>query len=78
MPVSVARWDMWPVPGTAFDLPHGVVYTGGFGAGAPREVCPSAFRPTAEYAQAILATGFPIARDSGGDALKAFIRRVQG
>lgn len=77
--VSVGLWDgMRPVLGVIQDLPHRSLYTGIVGVGAWRDDVPIRVSGVQDRRQAILATGFPVARDYGDAALTAFIGRVQG
>jgi myo-inositol-1(or 4)-monophosphatase len=76
--VSVGLWDgNTPILGAVYDLPRRILYTGCAGAGAWRDGKSMRVSTTVEREQAILATGFPVARDYAKDALARFVQRVQ-
>lgn len=76
--VSIGLWDgMMPILGVIYDLSRGHIYAGRVGGGAWRNNVPMHVSATAECGQGILATGFPTGRDYGGEALGAFVGRIQ-
>jgi myo-inositol-1(or 4)-monophosphatase len=76
--VSVGLWDgNTPILGAVYDLSRRVLYTGCVGAGAWRDGRVMRVSSTVERGQAVLATGFPVARDYAKEALTGFVERVQ-
>jgi len=76
--VSIALYDAWrPLLGVVYDFNRGELFSGLVGKGATlngQSIQPSS---TQQVSQAVLATGFPAARDYSDDSLLRFLRRVQ-
>jgi myo-inositol-1(or 4)-monophosphatase len=76
--VSIGLWEgHTPILGVIYDLPRRTLYGGGVGMGAARDGMAIKVSGTIERRQAILATGFPVARDYANEALSGFMQRVQ-
>ncbi len=76
--VSIALWENGqPHIGVVFDFGTGCLFSGVVGQGAMLNGKPVTVAGTSDIGKAVLATGFPSARDYGDEALAASIRKIQ-
>ncbi len=76
--VSIGLWRAEePVLGAIYDFVHDELFSGLVGQGAWLNGQPIRVSETAERAQAVLATGFPIGTDFSIEALGSFVERLR-